>query len=112
MCDQYFSRDYNRFSKMRVFSLNSIYDDVDKAFDAWIASGTKVYIYSSGSVAAQKLLFGHSEAGDLLPKLSGHFDTKVGPKQQADSYSAIVKELALGANEVLFLTDVIAGSIQ
>lgn len=60
-------------------------------------------------MAAQKLLFGHTEVGDLLPKLSGHFDTKVGAKQQSDSYVAIVKELGLRANEVLFLTDVVAG---
>lgn len=26
----------------------------------------KVYIYSSGSVEAQKLLFGHSTEGDIL----------------------------------------------
>lgn len=89
--------------------MDSIYDDVVKAFDGWIAGGAKVYIYSSGSVAAQKLLFGHSEAGDLLSKLSGHFDTKVGPKQEANSYRAIVREIGVTANEVLFLTDVIAG---
>lgn len=90
---------------------NSIYEDVDKAFDAWTAGGAKVYIYSSGSEAAQKLLFGHSEAGDLLPKLSGHFDTKVGPKQEANSYETIAKEIGVAANEVLFLTDVVAGKI-
>lgn len=84
---------------------------MDKAFDTWIAAGAKVYIYSSGSVAAQKLLFGHSEAGDLLPKLSGHFDTKIGLKQDAGSYVAIVKEIGVVANEVLFLTDVVAGKI-
>lgn len=83
---------------------------MNTAFDAWIAGGAKVYIYSSGSVAAQKLLFGHSEAGDLLPKLAGHFDTKVGPKQAASSYAAIVKDIGVAANEVLFLTDVIGGT--
>ena len=45
----------------------SVYDDVHKAFHLWTSKGKKVYIYSSGSVEAQKLLFGYSVDGDLLP---------------------------------------------
>ena len=44
----------------------SVYDDVVPAFERWLESGKKIYIYSSGSIQAQKLLFAHSEKGDLL----------------------------------------------
>jgi enolase-phosphatase E1 len=49
----------------------SVYDDVQKAFHLWTSKGKKVYIYSSGSVEAQKLLFGFSVEGDLLPVIQG-----------------------------------------
>lgn len=71
--------------------------------------GQKVYIYSSGSVQAQKLLFGQSLAGDLLPYIEGHFDTAVGAKQEAASYSAIVEKIGCKAEDVLFLTDIVKG---
>ncbi|XP_058801925.1 enolase-phosphatase E1 isoform X2 [Phymastichus coffea] len=84
-----------------------VYDDVPKAFDEWTNMGKKLYIYSSGSVEAQKLLYGNSIHGDLLKYISGHFDTTVGPKQEADSYKNILKEINLEPSNVLFLTDVI-----
>lgn len=77
--------------------------------DAWLSAGARVCIYSSGSVVAQKLLFGHSVHGDMRPRLSGHYDTKIGAKQQAASYAAIVADLALSAAQVLFVTDIVAG---
>lgn len=86
-----------------------MYDDVPKAFEQWIGAGAKIYIYSSGSVDAQKLLFAHTEHGDLLPKLAGHFDTQIGLKQSAESYAKIVKEIGSAPGETLFLTDVVAG---
>lgn len=68
--------------------------------------GVKLYVYSSGSVAAQKLLFGHSREGDLTPLFSGYFDTLVGHKREAESYTNILKSIGFDANEVLFLSDV------
>ena len=50
-----------------------IYEDVVPALERWKTSGKKLYIYSSGSVDAQKLLFGFSEKGDLTRFFSGHF---------------------------------------
>jgi len=67
-----------------------------------------VHIYSSGSVAAQKLLFGHSEAGDLTPLLSGYFDTTTGPKKDPLSYRAIAAAIGRGPASVLFVTDSLA----
>ncbi|VVD01581.1 unnamed protein product [Leptidea sinapis] len=84
-----------------------VYDDVLPALEQWKAvDGQKVYIYSSGSVQAQKLLFGHSLAGDLLKFIEGHFDTAVGPKQGMESYKAIVGQIGCSAEDVLFLTDI------
>ena len=76
-----------------------VYEDVVPALKAWKSEGIPVYIYSSGSVAAQKLLFGHSVFGDLCPLLSGYFDTTTGPKKVASSY------IAVSVDEMMFLTD-------
>lgn len=85
-----------------------VYEDVSKALEQWTESGRKVYIYSSGSVDAQKLLFEHSEQGDLVKYLAGHYDTKIGAKTEKDSYAAILKNIEATAEEALFLTDVVA----
>lgn len=68
--------------------------------------GLRLYVFSSGSVYAQKLLFGHSDAGDLTPLFSGYFDTNVGAKQEAESYRRIAGEMGLEAAAVLFLSDI------
>lgn len=85
-----------------------VYEDVLPALERWKARDVPVYIYSSGSVAAQKLLFGSSEAGDLLPLLAGHFDTTTGPKKVASSYVAIAEAIGVAPERVLFLTDNLA----
>lgn len=85
-----------------------VYDDVSPALEQWrTVEGQKVYIYSSGSVEAQKLLFGQSMAGDLLPFIDGHFDTAVGAKQEAASYTTIVEKIGCKSDEILFLTDIV-----
>lgn len=83
-----------------------VYDDAVEALEAWHAAGLPLYVYSSGSVHAQKLFFRHSEAGDLLPLFSGHFDTTTGPKREAVSYTRIATAMGLPAEEILFLSDV------
>lgn len=85
-----------------------VYDDVSPAMELWrSADGHQVYIYSSGSVQAQKLLFSSSSAGDLLPLIDGHFDTAVGAKQEASSYTTIAEKIGCKPNEILFLTDIL-----
>jgi enolase-phosphatase E1 len=83
-----------------------IYADAAEYLRRWHDAGLKLYVYSSGSVYAQKLLFGHSDAGDLTPLFSGYFDTQVGAKQDSDSYRKIVTALNLPAEEILFLSDI------
>ncbi|KAF9960172.1 Enolase-phosphatase E1 [Mortierella alpina] len=82
-----------------------LYEDVVPVFDQWKTEGKKLYIYSSGSVPAQKLLFGHSEKGDLLHYFSGHYDTSIGQKIEAESYSKIVADIGANPERTLFLSD-------
>ncbi|TWT86211.1 Enolase-phosphatase E1 [Pseudobythopirellula maris] len=85
-----------------------VYPDVAPAIDQWRDTGRDVRIYSSGSIHAQRLFFAHSEAGDLTPHFSGHYDTTTGPKREAASYAAILQDWGLAPGEVLFLSDVVA----
>jgi enolase-phosphatase E1 len=85
-----------------------VYPDVQPAFERWTSGGVRVAIFSSGSILAQKLLFGHSTSGDLTRYLSGYFDTGVGPKHDAGSYAGIARALEVPAARVLFLSDVVA----
>ena len=82
-----------------------IYVDAQAAFRQWHADGIALYIFSSASIVAQKLLFGFSEAGDLTPILSGYFDTSTGSKREADSYRLIAETIGWRPAEVLFLSD-------
>ncbi|MBF6023481.1 acireductone synthase [Lysobacter niastensis] len=84
-----------------------IYPDAADALKSWHADGTPLYVYSSGSVPAQRLFFGHSDAGDLTPMFSGWFDTEMGGKREADSYRNIVAAMGLPAGDILFLSDVV-----
>ena len=85
-----------------------VYADVAPAFERWRAEGLSINIFSSGSVLAQKLLFAHTEAGNLTRFIDHYFDTNVGKKGEAESYRRIAKALSLSANEVLFVSDVVA----
>jgi len=83
-----------------------VYDDAVAGLRRWHADGIALYIYSSGSVGAQKLIFGNTEAGDLTPLFAGYFDTAVGAKRQASAYAAIARQIGLPPGEILFLSDV------
>jgi len=86
----------------------SLFDDVAPTLRRLQAQQVPIHIYSSGSIAAQKLLFAHTVAGDLTPLLSGYFDTTTGPKKEAASYRRIAAEVAVEPARLLFLTDVVA----
>lgn len=83
-----------------------IYDDAYEQLKVWHGQGIKLYVYSSGSVYAQKLLYAHTRYGDLTSLFNGYFDTNIGAKTEIASYQSIVKELGLPANEILFLSDI------
>lgn len=84
-----------------------VYDDVPPALNRWNEAGRDVRIYSSGSIQAQKLFFGHTVAGDLLPLLRGHYDTTTGPKRESASYTKISGDFGLSPGEILFVSDVV-----
>ncbi|XP_057466050.1 probable bifunctional methylthioribulose-1-phosphate dehydratase/enolase-phosphatase E1 1 [Actinidia eriantha] len=84
-----------------------VFDDVPVALEKWHAIGIKVYIYSSGSRLAQRVLFGNTSYGDLRKYLSGFFDTTVGNKKESRSYAEILESLGVDKpSEVLFVTDI------
>ncbi len=82
-----------------------VYDDAVRRLRRWREQGLRLYVYSSGSVASQKLLFGHSAAGDLTPLFDGYFDLGVGPKTSVESYTRIAGALAADLGTILFLSD-------
>lgn len=88
-----------------------VYDDAVAGLRRWHGDGIPLYVYSSGSTGAQKLLFGFSDAGDLRPLFSGYFDTRVGHKQESASYAEIARRIGELADAVLFLSDV-AGELD
>ncbi len=83
-----------------------LYPDVAEAMAGWVEDGLQVRIYSSGSIQAQRLFFGHTVAGDLLPLISGHYDTTSGPKKESASYVQIAEQIGLAPSEILFVSDV------
>ena len=83
-----------------------VYNDVLPAIQAWNDAGGDVRIYSSGSIAAQKLFFGHTVFGDMRHLFRGHYDTTTGSKKEAASYRAIANDFGLPPSEILFLSDV------
>lgn len=85
--------------------ISPVYPDAARRMRDWKARGLRLDVYSSGSVEAQKLLYGYSDAGDLTPLFSSFFDTKTGPKLEASSYSAIAKAIDTAPAEILFLSD-------
>lgn len=84
-----------------------VYPDAVEALKRWHAQGYALYVYSSGSILAQRLIFGCSEAGDLTPLFSGYFDTGSGPKREVASYRTITQAIGLPADEILFLSDIV-----
>ncbi|WP_159815709.1 acireductone synthase [Pseudomonas sp. 18058] len=84
-----------------------VYPDAVEALQRWHAAGYQLFVYSSGSIQAQKLIFGCSEAGDLTPLFSGYFDTTSGPKREAQSYTNIQQAIGVAPEEILFLSDIV-----
>jgi len=82
-----------------------VYPDAADALRAWHAAGIALYVYSSGSVAAQKLLFGNSSEGNLLTVFSGYFDTTIGMKTDPASYAAIARATGCDPSMLTFLSD-------
>ena len=85
-----------------------VYEDVPAALTTWNGAGIDLRLYSSGSIAAQKLFFGNTIVGDLRHYFRGHYDTTTGSKKEAASYRQIATAFGLPAAEILFISDVVA----
>jgi enolase-phosphatase E1 len=83
-----------------------LYPDAAAHLKAWKTKGLELYVYSSGSVQAQKLLFAHTDYGDLTTLFSGYFDTRIGGKKEKESYSRIAEQLNYAPDNLLFLSDI------
>jgi len=86
--------------------VSHLYPDVAPALRSWHARGVRLYIYSSGSTHAQRLIYGHTIAGDLTPLISGYFDTRIGHKREVGSYRRIADAIGVSPRRILFLSDV------
>lgn len=84
----------------------TLFEDVPPALERW-STAAHVAIYSSGSVAAQMLLFQHSNFGDLTPLIAGYFDTRTGPKTERESYESIANAMDCEPGEIMFFSDVV-----
>jgi enolase-phosphatase E1 len=82
-----------------------IYEDAVRCLRAFKAKGLRLYVFSSGSVYAQKLLFAHTQFGDLTSLFSGYFDTHIGPKHESEAYRKIAASIGVAPSELLFLSD-------
>jgi len=82
-----------------------LYDDAVQAMKAYAATHQRIFIYSSGSVAAQKLYMAYSIAGDLSSMIEGYFDTTTGPKGEAASYVTIARSMGLDPADIIFFSD-------
>ena len=85
-----------------------VFPDVVAAIESWQSGGTSINIFSSGSVLAQKLLFEHTDAGDLTKYIYLYFDTGVGKKGEEQSYHRIASSLSLPTNQILFVSYVVS----
>lgn len=84
---------------------SEVFDDVPPALRRWRSAGTDVAIYSSGSVAAQRVFLAHTQFGDLTPHIGAYFDTTTGPKRDAPSYAEIARQLERRPAEITFHSD-------
>ena len=88
--------------------VSHVYEDVAPAIKQWKDAGCDIRIYSSGSVQAQRLFFGHTQVGNLLDHFSSHYDTTTGPKKETQSYQTIARDFNVAPEQILFISDVTA----
>ncbi|MFF1697962.1 acireductone synthase [Streptomyces sp. NPDC058257] len=86
--------------------VSHFYPEVIDVLRGWAADGVRLYVYSSGSVGAQRAWFTYSPEGSLMDLVSGFYDTEnAGPKQEPGSYRAISAAVGVHPGRTLFLSD-------
>lgn len=84
-----------------------VFEDVPSKLMEWKNSGVRMGVFSSGSIDAQRLLFGYSETGDLNKYFSFNFDTNTGSKKDSQTYQKIASKINLHPQHILFLSDIV-----
>lgn len=82
-----------------------LYADVIPTLNAWKQQEIMLAVYSSGSVKAQQLLYSYTTGGDITDRFNQWFDTRTGPKLNADSYRAISQTIEVRPASILFVSD-------
>ncbi len=82
-----------------------VYPDVPEVLQQWQQEERNLYVFSYGSVKAQQLFFRYSDHGDMRLLFSGYFDSTVGSRHEADTYSRIASSIALPVQRILFISD-------
>ena len=83
-----------------------VYPDAYQYLYRWYTNGIPLWVYSSGSIAAQKLFFSFSDFGDMSWLFNGYFDTTSGGKKETASYHTICQTIGVDPSDILFLSDV------
>jgi enolase-phosphatase E1 len=83
-----------------------VYPDAHRFLTLWKEQGVSLNVFSSGSVKAQKLIFGFSDFGDMTPLFDRYFDTRTGAKREQAAYDAISAEMNTAPEHILFLSDI------
>ncbi len=84
-----------------------VYVDAHQQLQAWHQQGIQLYVFSSGSIEAQQLLFRYSDFGDMTPLFSDYFDTTLGSKRDTSSYQKMAQTMVQQTAHILFLSDII-----
>jgi len=84
---------------------STLFEEANECIRRWKKNGLILAVYSSGSVEAQKLLYQHTQTGNLAELFSHWFDTHTGPKKSQESYELIAKEMGTDTKNVIFISD-------
>ncbi|XP_015788967.1 enolase-phosphatase E1-like [Tetranychus urticae] len=83
-----------------------VFDDVPPALHSWKRElNIKLYLYSTGMIVVQQLLFSCSTHGNLLPLIDDFFDVLLGSKRDFKSFKKISTKIEEAEDSILFLTD-------
>ena len=82
-----------------------LFDDVPTSLRRWQQEGLVLAVYSSGSIAAQQLIYQYSNHGDLRFLFSHWFDTHTGSKHDPSSYTLIAETMGCAPQAILFVSD-------
>lgn len=84
---------------------STLFEEAHECIHRWKQKRLILAVYSSGSVEAQKLLYQHTQTGNLVGLFSHWFDTHTGPKKSQESYELIAKKMGTDAKNVIFISD-------